>query len=586
MASHSGSAKLGDRIARVVSQAMISTHAKLLHVKHRLAMLIFSDISDIISEEVHATIGPILRQLHEDTPESAMSHGLVKFMATQHGQLQAMAGTAAGATGLFSSIAQIVNNELAPSVRGTLASNPHLIPDPSTVAQLAARGLTQHDDAIETIAENGIPRGWGEALITLNEQYPDVTTMLDLIRRGFMGPDVFMEWSLRNGIPGPVAQMYLNLVNVPISPADAALALLRGNISEPEAVKAAAAYGVSAQDFATLVGNTGEPLGLQELLEARRRGFIDDARLVRGILQSRTRNEWVDVAKQLSHAPMSTADAVEAAVQGHMDTAQASAIADQNGLEAGQFDYLYQTAGSPLSRTEMEQLFNRGLVTKEQVIQALRESRLKNKYTDLAFELHSRLVTPDELGRGVEYGAISHADAVRKAMEIGYSQDDAAMLVSASINRKLETQRMAIVRAVEALYENNAISRDQAISFAGNLGFEPQEIDFIFQAAEFRRNEKLIAAGMSAIRSKYVAHHIDKGQASALLDALGIPHQQRDAALQIWQVEHDANVRLLTPAQIIKARAMGLITTDTEALDRLVTLGYSTDDANLLLQGA
>jgi len=585
MGSHGGTARLGDRISRIVSQGIVNTHARLLHIKHRLAMLIFSDISDIISQEVHDTIGPILRQLHQDTPEDAMSHGLVKFMATQHGQLQAMAGTAAGATGLFSSIAQIVNNELSPSVRGALRSNPHLIPDPSTVAQMAARGLAEHGDAIGTIGENGIPSGWGEALIKLNEQYPDVSTMLDLVRRGTLGRDTFIEWSLRNAIPGPIAEAYLGLLDVPLSPADAALALLRGNIGEPEAIKAAAAYGVTAEDFSIMVGNTGEPLGLEQLLEARRRGFIDDARLIRGILQSRTRNEWVDVAQKLSHAPMSTADAVEAAVQNQMSQAQASAIADQNGLEPGMFQLLYNTAGSPLSRTEMEQLYNRGLVTKEQVTQALSESRLKNKYTGLAFALHERLVTPDELGRAVQYGTITHADAVKKAMTQGYTQEDASMLVSAAINAKLETQRMAVVRAVEALYEVNAISQDQAHSIAIQMGFEPSEADFIFQAAEFRRSEKLIAAGMSAIRSKFIAHHIDRGEASALLDQLNIPHQQRDATLQIWQVEHDANVRMLTPAQIVKGNANGLIP-DAEALQRLVNLGYVQADAQLLLDGA
>lgn len=585
MATHGGSAKLGDRLARVISQAVVHTHAKLLHVKHRLAMLIFSDISDIISQEVHDTIGPILQQFHADVPEDGMSHGLVKFMATQHGQLQAMAGTAAGATGLFSSIAQIVNNELSPSVRGALASNPHLIPDPMTVATLAAHGLAQTGDALNTINQNGIDSGWGQALIALNEQYPDVTTMLDLVRRGSMGRDTFIEWAHRNAIPGPIAEMYLNLLDVPISPADAALALLRGNISETEALKAAAAYGVNADSFNVMVGNTGEPLGLQELLEARRRGFIDDARLVRGILQSRTRNEWVDVAKALSHAPMSTADAVEAAVQNHMSQAQAAAIADQNGLEPGMFDYLYQTAGAPLSRTEMEQLFNRGLVTKDQVLQALRESRLKDKYGELAFELHSRLVEPGELADAVVYGSITHQTAVQKAMEIGYDKEGAEILISAAVNRKLETQRMAVVRSIETLYENNAISHDQALSMAGNLGFEPIELDFIFQAAEFRRNERLLAAGMSAIRSKYVAHHINKGEASGLLDALGIPHQQRDATLQIWQIEHDANVRMLTPAQIVKAVTNGLIKPD-EGMIRLQNLGYNATDADLLLRGA
>lgn len=585
MSGHSGGARLGDRIARIVSTATVSTHGKLLHIKHRLAMLIFSDISDIISEEVHTTLGPILQQLHSDVPTDSPAHSLVKFMATQHGQLQAMAGTAAGATGLFSSIAQIVNNELSPSVRGALATNPHLIPDPGTVAQMAARGLDADRDAVQTIAENGIDSGWADALIKLNEQYPDTGSMLDLVRRGKLGRDNFIEWSYRNAIPGPVAEMLLNLIETPLSPADAALALLRGNIGHDEAVQAAAAYGVSEADFNVLLGNTGEPLGLEELLEARRRGFIDDARLTRGILQSRTRNEWIDVAKAIAFSPMSTADAVEASVQNHMTQDQARQIASQNGLEPGMFDYLYQTAGAPLSRTEMTELFNRGKVTREQVVQALRESRLKDKYTDLAFELHTRLITARELGQAVQFGSITMADAVKKAMEQGYSQEDATILVSASINSKLQTQRMGVVRAVEAAYENNAITQEQAMAIAGQMGFEPAEAQFIFQAAEFRRNEKLIATGMSAIRSKFIAHHIDRVQASSLLDQLGIPHQQRDASLQIWQIEHDANVRQLTPAQIIKANANSLLT-DAQTLERLVGLGYSQGDAELLMKGA
>lgn len=585
MASHSGGAKLGVRIATVVSNAMVATHQKLLHTKHKLAMVVFSDISDVISEEVHETLGPILRHLHDETPDDAKSKGLVKFMATQHGQFQALAGTAAGATGLFSSIAQIVNNELSPSVRGALSSNPHLLPDPGTIAELAARGLTQQNDAMQSIAEQGINTGWGNALIELNRQYPDSGTMIELLRRGKLGRDTFIEWSLRNGIPGTVADTLLALVPVPLSPADAALALLRGNMSQAAAVAAAADWGVTAEDFNIMVGNTGEPLGLEQLLEAKRRGFIDTERLVKGILQSRTRNEWVDVAEKLAFAPMSTADAVEAVVQNQMDAAQGEAIASQNGLEPDTFGTLVNTAGSPLSRTEMEQLYNRGLVTKDQVEQASRESRLKNKYNELAFDLHTRLIEPRELGDAVIYGSITHAQAVAKAMESGFSKEDAEVIVSGAVNRKLETQRMAVVRAVETMYENNAVSQETATGIVSKMGFEASEAAFIFQAAEFKRQEKLVAAGMAAVRGKYIAHHIDKNAASALLDAIGIPHQQRDSVLQIWQIEHDANVRTLTPAQVVKG-VQGQALTEQDGLDRLMAMGFNKLDAELLISGA
>lgn len=583
--AHSGGAKLGTRIASIVSQTIVSTHAKLLHVKHRLALAIFHSISDIISEEVHRSLDPMLVNLHDQLPEDSPAKGLLQFMAHETGQLQAGAGMSSVAGSILGSLAQVVNNELSVGVRGILASNPHMLPDTGTISQLAAKGLTTGGNAVSNIEQQGIDSGWATAMIGANYTYPDPTAALDMLRRGLIDEATFTTWAQRNGIPGDVADKWLLTVNVPLSPADVALAVLRGNIPMAQAVAVAAQSGVTAEDFNTIIDNTGEPPGPEQLLEAHRRGFIDDARLVKGILQSRIRNEWVDVIKDLATVPISTADAVNAVVQNHLTQAQGENIANQNGLMPGSFPILVETAGAPLSRTEMEELYNRGEVTQAQVYQALSESRLKPKYNDLAFLLHSRLLTPRELADMVVWGAISQQDAVAKAMESGYAKDDAARLVSSSVNRKLQSQRQSVVNAIEVLYEDNAISEETASSTITSLGFEPSEITFMLQAAELKRQSKLITAGLTAIRSKYIGHHIDSGTASSLIDAMGIPHQQRDSLLQLWKVEHDANVAQLTAAQILKALALGLITAD-DTLTRLVNKGYSPDDAALLIEGA
>src|SRR5437016_1773294 len=250
-------------------------------------MAAFHSMSDEISEENHRSMGPVLRQLHADTPEDSIAHDLIKFRATEHGQMQAMAVLSSASGSLLGSLAQVVNNELAPSVRGILSSNPHEIPDPGTIAQLASRDLVQHGDAIASIAQQGIDGGWASALIKMNETFPDSGTMLDLVRRGTIGRDTFIQWSVRSGMAVSTAEAVLAQLNVPLSPADAALAVLRGNMSQGQGDKVAAENGLTAEQFQTLVDNTGEPLGLMELLEAHRRGFIDDARLTRGIIQSR-----------------------------------------------------------------------------------------------------------------------------------------------------------------------------------------------------------------------------------------------------------------------------------------------------------
>jgi hypothetical protein len=581
--AHSGGAKLGNRIAHIVSQTTVVTHAKLLHVKHKLALMIFHSISDIISQEVHQSMDTTLSKLWEALPEDSPAKPLLGFMANETGQLQAGAGISMVAGSILGSIAQIINNELAPSVRGALLSNPHMLPDPGTLSQLAAKGLAAHGDVLQSIAEQGINQGWGTAMINANNVYPDPASALEMMRRGLISVDTFLSWCQLNAIPHDVAVHWAQLVHIALSPADAALAVLRGNMPYGEAVAVAAEYGLTQSDFDIMVGNTGEPPGPEQLLEANRRGFIDKARLAQGIAESRIRNDWLDVMEKLAFSPMSTADAVNAVVQNHLTTEQAAAIASQNGLEPGAFQTLVDTAGEPLSRTEMEQLFNRGLVTEAQVNQALDESRLKPKYNQLAFELHTRLLQPSELADMVMWGAISHANGVAEAMKLGYDNKGAAGLIDSAVNKKLESDRLTVIRAIEVLYQDNAISEADAHSQMARLGFSESEVSFKLQAAELKRHTRLINTGLTAIRSKFIAHHIDKLGASNAIDAMGIPHQQRDAMLQLWTIEQSANVAQLTEAQIIKALKNQTITVE-DAKQRLLNKGYRPEDVTILIE--
>jgi hypothetical protein len=581
--AHSGGAKLGNRIAHIVSQTTVVTHAKLLHVKHKLALMIFHSISDIISQEVHQSMDTTLSKLWEALPEDSPAKPLLGFMANETGQLQAGAGISMVAGSILGSIAQIINNELAPSVRGALLSNPHMLPDPGTLSQLAAKGLAAHGDVLQSIAEQGINQGWGTAMINANNVYPDPASALEMMRRGLISVDTFLSWCQLNAIPHDVAVHWAQLVHIALSPADAALAVLRGNMPYGEAVAVAAEYGLTQSDFDIMVGNTGEPPGPEQLLEANRRGFIDKARLAQGIAESRIRNDWLDVMEKLAFSPMSTADAVNAVVQNHLTTEQAAAIASQNGLEPGAFQTLVDTAGEPLSRTEMEQLFNRGLVTEAQVNQALDESRLKPKYNQLAFELHTRLLQPSELADMVMWGAISHADGVAEAMKLGYDNKGATGLIDSAVNKKLESDRLTVIRAIEVLYQDNAISEADAHAQMARLGFSESEVSFKLQAAELKRHTRLINTGLTAIRSKFIAHHIDKLGASNAIDAMGIPHQQRDAMLQLWTIEQSANVAQLTEAQIIKALKNQTITAE-DAKQRLLNKGYRPEDVTILIE--
>lgn len=578
-------AKIGPRVAMLVSQSMVHTHSRLAGLKHKIAMSVFHAISDEISDEVDVTLGPLITKIHNTIGQEHPAYPAIHFLHTNRGQLKAIAGTGLQVSGLLGSLATVMNNDLIPVVYNLVSANPSLIPDAGTVANLAAISLIDQPDAVGTMAKLGYNETWANGMLTLAQSWPSPPDALEMYRRGLISNNDLDKYLTFNGIPPELTAKYFSLAQQPVSVADAALAVLRGDMTQQDGINVAAENGFSEASFNILIGNTGEPPGTEQLLEAFRRGFIDEATLDKGILESRVRDEWIPTIKALRYTPMSVADAVNAVVQGHLTMAQGEQIANYNGLEPADFDTLYQTAGEPLSRTELEELYNRGLVDQDTVEEGLRESRLKDKYVSAAFALHQKIVPVYTLQRALRYGGVSTADAIRITMESGYSEQDATLIVNSGSAERLQTYKDKVVSAVQTLYEDSLMTDTDAISLIESMDYTADEAQFIFESSEFRRQARILDTVVSALKSKYLQRHITQQQVINDLNAVGLPAAQRDQLMALWEIEYTAFTKNLTEAQIVKAVNDALIT-EQDGVTRLVALGYSEGDANLLIQGA
>lgn len=575
--------KLGPRIASLVSQSLISTHKGLAGQKHKLGMALFESMSDQISAEVDVALRPVLERLLADPDLHDDLRPHLEFMAHGHGQLKALVGSSLAGASILDPLAKIITNLLNPVVYGIIAAAPHSLPDPGTVAALVAADVIGVGQSGFAFGGQGFDDFWAGALIEAAHTYPALGESLEMLRRGVISEDQALLAMKRGGVPAEYRGGLLRLAEVPLSPADAALAVLRGNMSDADGRRVAALNGVSASDFEVIIGNTGEPLGLETLLEAFRRGFIDQGRLERGIRQSRVRNEWIDVAEKLRFAPMSTADAVESVVQNHLNASEGAAIAAQNGLEAAHFPILVETAGSPLSRTEMNELVNRGLASKADFDQALRESRLKNKYVDKAYALKDRLIPERTLVSMIGHGILSHEDALHRLMSIGFDETSASLLISQGSATKTQAHKELAVSQVTELYALAAITTEQATAMLADLKYTPEEAAFLLEIADLKRVQRVVNGAVSLVRSRYVTHQIGEAEASAALDALRIAAASRDLYLSVWAVERQLERRTLTAAQIHSAVKKKIIPVQ-DGLTRLTAMGYTDDDATILLE--
>lgn len=577
--------KLGPKLVQLISQTVAATKLRLLDTEHRARVNSMQEIIDRAGREIADLYRPIMQSVMKDMDLPPELQDFVDKSTSGVHQWHAIASMGFYGSGAQSAISTMLSNFIAPGVRFAVSRDPQLVPSPETIASMQARGVVSNAWAEPRSSGQGYADDVQSALVEANRQYPDFTTALQLLRRGLVNVGQVKLYLQRLGVPETEQDKLIGLANEVLSPADLADMVVRGIISEGDGARVAAESGITAHDFDLLVQDTGEPLAMMQLLEARRRGFIDDARLRHGILQGRTKNEWMDVAEKLAYEPMSVADAVNAVVQNHLSASAGSQIASQNGLEAGAFDVLIQTAGEPLSRTEMEQLYNRGLVSQDEVNQALRESRVKDKYVDLAFRLHEKVPSVFDVQRALRYGGITHDEAARVLMESGYSKADSEWMIASGSAQQSNTSSTKVITAIEALYEDNIISAPDATAAIKAQGISAQQAGIAVKGAEFRRQAKVTTQVMASVRGRYLSHRITRNTASGLLDNIGLPTAQRDTNLALWDIERAAYTRTLTEAQIVKAVTKQLITPQ-DGQSRLVAMGYSTADADLLLNGA
>lgn len=477
---------------------------------------------------------------------------------------------------------QMLSPILLPVIHSINGSTTNVIFDPETAAMLASKRIITTDFAHSEASGGGLDNPHTDSLIDAAQPRPGLPELSALWNRGIIAEADVDTALQRNGVPdfwiGPLKDLARQLV----SPADLALAFLRGDIDQPTLYAYGARLGFAETDMDLFVTNTGEPPGLMQLLEAFRRDFIDKARLERGIKQSRVRDEWIDVVEDLRYSPMPIADAITAAVRNYISTDEARAIADQNGLIPDQFDTLLASHGRPIADGEALELLNRGQMTPAQVAQSIRESDIKDEYVPYVLELARRLIPYRTINTILSHGVRSKDWGVQYLMTLGYTADDADALVSTATAAKVVQTKQITEAQVVSLYESRGIDKADATKMLGNIGYDPTESEYILDAADSRSSLAEQNRAIAGIRAAFLADRIDANDAAQQLAAIGVLAAQSDKLVTDWKLELQGTVKTLSASQIAAAVYYG-IWEYAYAERKLVALGYSEDDAKVLL---
>jgi hypothetical protein len=535
----------------------------------------FDDVGTL-ADVLSALLGPVGVALGIIDPPIAVMTAVEKA-AGKEGSSFAF-GYAAGYA-----IWQLMQPAVLPLEHAVAAAFTNEVWDVPTIVDLVTRGLVHETDGATEAAASGMDAGHLGLMVQAALKRPGMAEMLELLNRGELPePDLLLALE-REGYNDFWRPLIVKLRRNLLSPADLALNNLRGEMTDADATAYAESLGMTPGDFQRLVENTGEPPGPEQLMEALRRGFIDQPRFEHGIRQSRIRNEWIDVETKLRLAPMSTADAVRAVIEHYLTDEQGKEIAAQNGLIPEHWAPLRDSWGRPLSHEQMMSLYHRGEVTLDDVHQAFRESDMKDKYFEQSVKLGETLVPQRQITQMLQHGVIKDADAMSMLLKLGYDKASARALIDLG-SAEHKTSLHALTKSdIVTAYADFLMPRDEAIKHLVSLSFTKQDAVELLDLSDVKAHRATLKATQNGVKASLQAKHLTQAEAiSQLIDA-GMTHAQALQLTDLWIVQHGNPTRSLTEAQVLKLAEVNLITWE-DCRDRLIGLGLVAADADLLLK--
>jgi hypothetical protein len=372
---------------------------------------------------------------------------------------------------------------------------------------------------------------------------------------------------------------------VPLSPADAAEAVLRGAMTEADAAKEASFGGINGDRFAVLAQLAGNAPDPASLAVALRRKLIDQTRYTQGIRQGRLRDEWAELVQELAVQQPSPQAMLDAYLEGQIPESEARDRFAQLGGDPAYFDILFHTQGQAPTPTQALEMANRKVIPWDgqgpdavSFEQAFLEGPWRNKWASPFRALGEYLPPPRTVTAMHKEGSLSTAEATALLEKQGLTPQLAAAYLASSSAQKVATTKELAQGTVLTLYRDRIIPRAIAAEFLSKLRYSTAEADYILQVEDLRMAERFMTAAVGRVHTLYVSHKIDQLAAAEALAILGLEAAQVTELVALWGHERAANVRTLTPAQVEAAFGFGILDQPT-AQAELVAMGYTPHDA-------
>jgi len=582
-------AKLGPRLADLMAKATIATRQNL--TDHEVKLRTHSAWTTItqMGNEAASFLAPFRAGvLGNDKAHPEFANWFERITSGRN-QIESLITSSAVSTATGTSVGALLANYLAPTLRVMIGADPQVDPAVADMASLAAKGIDPKGYLAGRAKGQGINGAWFESLTELASSYPDPGSANEMLNRGALDYADYQTALTRAGVPVAWQAMFESLRHALRSGMELAENVARGIIGEAEGRREAAKGGWSADQFAEMIESSHAWLPLEAVNRLRLRGKMTEAQFSKALKRLGLAPEQADLAAEAAIQPPSPAEVLNGWLEGQITEETAKRRWAEGGGDPTWLQDAYNSSGQAPTPMEAIEMLRRGIIPREGVgphetsyHQAFLEGPWRNKWLEPFLGLAEYLPPPRTVTALVRSGAISEALGLELLKKQGLRPELAAAYV---VNLKHETtakHRDLTIAQIETAYESHELTEAEALSHLRTLGYSDEDANVVLTASHTRRVVTERSRAISAVRKAYLDRELVAADARTQLVALGMDVPQVEALLPIWDVERALDVRRLTPAQVVHAVKVGLME-QGQGEGYLAMLGYGDFEVSILL---
>ena len=214
-------------------------------------------------------------------------------------------------------------------------------------------------------------------------------------------------------------------------------------------------------------------------------------------------------------------------------------------------------------------------VTPADVFAALGQNDVPPYWRYKLMEVSYNLPRLIDVRRAYFAGVLDDAAIRSDLLDRGLSPESADLLVP--VYRRLRRDGLRRDRVVR-LYQSDALGEDRARALLAADGYTDVEIDAALDWADVEANAAVTAKCVKQISARFTRGEIPREDLPTVLSSFGLSPKQIARVVRSVTCTLATKPKDLTAAQICDFHSRGILS-DQTALDRLLRLGYSADDA-------